>query len=180
MGIMMKTSQQEIGRMTQQQLQAIEDGIIRRLEKVAYDFVTDARDQVKIDTGAFGAIRKAEPHLSAGKYLPDTGNLQSSIGFFILKDGVVISRNFGSETEWAAAGMAVLTRVETLGGYQLIGVAGMDYASYLESKGFNVITSQSVIALESVEKSVRAFAAQKGLEDVNISTRGVTTQWNQK
>ena len=76
--------------------------------------------------------------------------------------------------------MAVLTRVETLGGYQLIGVAGMDYASYLESKGFNVITSQSVIALESVEKSVRAFAAQKGLEDVNISTRGVTTQWNQK
>ena len=70
--------------------------------------------------------------------------------------------------------------MKTLGGYQLIGVAGMDYASYLESRGFNVITSQSVTALKSVEESVRAFAAKKGLEDVSISSKGVTVEWNRK
>jgi len=180
MGITMKTSPQEIGRMTQQQLQSIEDGIIRRLALVGHKFVTDARTQVDIDQASFSAIRKAEPRLGAGVYYPDTGNLQSSIGFFILKNGVVIMGDFGPETEGAAAGMAMLTEVKTLGGYQLIGVAGMDYASYLESRGFNVITSQSVTALKSVEESVRAFAAKKGLEDVSISSKGVTVEWNRK
>jgi len=42
-------------------------------------------------------------------------------------------------------------------GYQLIGVAGMDYASYVESMGYNVISAQSVVAIEGLEKSLLKF-----------------------
>ena len=52
------------------------------------------------------------------------------------------------------------------GGYQLIGVAGMEYASYVESMGYNVITSQQdtvLVDLKDLLKDYQRRMNDKGL-----------------
>jgi hypothetical protein len=53
-------------------------------------------------------------------------------------------------------------------GYQLIGVAGMDYASHVESKGYNVITSQGDIALVNIERLLNKFKDRMNKKGANM------------
>lgn len=93
---------------------------------------------------------------SSGGYDDQTGNLRSSIGYRIYKDGVkvkdggfanVTTRNTKGKTvtgngikEAKAAldkyGLAYEIPIQ---GWTLVIVAGMSYATYVESKGFNVL-----------------------------------------
>ena len=89
-----------------------------------------------------------------------TGNLRSSIGYIILKDGKVIKKDFrisgeGTEgTEGVKAGSEHAQKLasEYSKGYILIGVAGMDYAAAVESKGFEVISTSSVAVKRALEE----------------------------
>ena len=78
-----------------------------------------------------------------GNYTDDTGNLRSSIGYVILKDGQPIKQNFsGRSNEGVLEGKKAADEIgqQFPRGYVLIGVAGMSYAAAVESRGYDVIT----------------------------------------
>ena len=112
----------------------IERGLLNTLMLVGEEFVKDARDNMDINPSAF----------PKGNYQDHTANLRSSIGYFVLNNGKIVADNFMGTAEGEAAGRQVLNTVEGKeSGYMLVGVAGMDYAGYVESRGYNVITSQA-------------------------------------
>lgn len=123
----------------------IENGIIKILQYAGEQFVKDARDGLNI-TGAF----------PKGDYTDRTVNLRSSIGYFVLNNGVVVDSFIDGTAEGVAAARELLSSIPK-SDYQLIGVAGMDYASYVESKGYNVITSQKDVAVVNIERLLQKF-----------------------
>jgi hypothetical protein len=83
---------------------------------------------------------------NSGDYADRTGNLRSSIGYLLLKDGKVIEAAFeGAQSEGKQAGQAYASEVASgyNKGYVLIVVAGMSYAAAVESKGRDVLTGSS-------------------------------------
>ena len=101
---------------------------------------------------------------SQGGFGDVTGNLRSSIGYFILKDGKIIIENRKLSTKGTdkitgyGAAIHLLNEVQKITGYQLIGVAGMGYAAYVESLGYNVITIQADVALINLKTILRKAA----------------------
>ena len=77
-------------------------------------------------------------------YQDITGNLRSSIGYSIVKDGKAISfkvQGGSSEGKIEAADFVRQKIVEIRqSGIYLIVFAGMEYALYVEAKGFDVLT----------------------------------------
>lgn len=141
----------------------IERGILSILRYVGEAFAKEAKNNINPD-GAWEQRVLSEYEKAKGKkqptkgnYVDWTGNLRSSIGYFVLNDGAIISQKLEGKSEGIAAARAALSEVPNKKGYQLVGVAGMDYASHVESKGYNVITSQSVVALVDLKKSLIKF-----------------------
>lgn len=79
-----------------------------------------------------------------------TGNLRSSIGYSVLLDGNVIDEGFKGTQEGQSQAQTVIEELATQfdEGYVLIGVAGMEYAAAVESKGYDVITGSTPMADE--------------------------------
>lgn len=118
----------------------IEFAIQRSLEYVGESFIADARTN--------------------GSYRDQTGNLRSSVGYLILKNGKIIRSVFpqadsGSErAKGAQTGASYARRLaQEFGskGFTFIGVAGMEYAAAVESRGRTVITSSSEKAKKNME-----------------------------
>jgi len=85
-------------------------------------------------------------------YLDQTGNLTNSIGYVITHNGNIVQTGgfTGSgEKESIQAGMALASTVasETKNDLAIIIVAGMNYAAYVEAKGYNVILPAKLKAL---------------------------------
>jgi hypothetical protein len=82
-------------------------------------------------------------------YLDHTGNLRSSIGYLILKHGNIHEKNFeetGQGTDKATGVDRGLEYAKSIGSHArwgFVGVAGMNYATAVESKGYDVITGSS-------------------------------------
>ena len=77
-----------------------------------------------------------------GNYIDHTGNLRSSIGYVIVKDGSIVGRNFqvseqagtDKQTGKREGEQLAMDLVKTFTkGYVLIGVAGMKYAMFVEA-----------------------------------------------
>lgn len=109
----------------------IDKDIFESLQQAGEDFATGARE-LKKSEGGFGDV---------------TGALRSSIGYAIRRDGIIVHGDFKGNSIGATAAKRAVDEVEKIKGLQLIGVAGMDYADYVESKGYNVITKHSIIML---------------------------------
>lgn len=94
-------------------------------------------------------IREARDN---GSYMDQTGNLRSSIGYVVVVDGQVVRKNVvdlvKNGTEGTKEAEAFLERLATehSDGICLIVVAGMNYASYVEGRGYNVLTSAELLA----------------------------------
>ncbi len=82
-----------------------------------------------------------------------TGNLKSSIGYTILLDGKVIDEGFEGETEGITQAQTVVQELarDNPEGFVLIGLAGMEYAAAVESKGYDVITGSTPGASELLD-----------------------------
>lgn len=131
----------DIARLIQVRKKRIEDVIILNLMRIGEEFVTLARD--------------------TNTYKDRTGNLRSSIGYIVLKNGAEVAQNFKQATGGArvnrkgvgaAKDLIAEARKKFPTGYVLIGVAGMQYAAAVESKGFDVITGAS----QQAESMLRA------------------------
>jgi hypothetical protein len=107
------------------QEQILYEKIIRSFDRAGLNFVTQARQQV-------------QDH-ALGTYIDQTTNLRNSIGYFIFQDGKLVRENTIGD---AIANREMVKDLVIPKGIQLIGIAGMNYASYVESKGYNVISNQ--------------------------------------
>ena len=84
----------------------------------------------------------------SGSYKDQTGNLRSSIGYIIAKDGEVVKENFKESDKgtdkttgkYKGRRLAEEVSLSHTGGYILVGVAGMEYAAAVEAKGYEVIS----------------------------------------
>lgn len=88
-------------------------------------------------------------------YMMQTGALLSSTGYEVFVDGVAIHSQFdaasGGESNAAETGIKSGQSIaESIGkgtkGIALVVVAGMNYAAYVEAKGYNVLSSAEHLA----------------------------------
>lgn len=136
----------------------IERAIIAIMVREAEQFVTDARDSVNINSAAF----------PKGDYTDRTTNLRNSIGYFILKGDQIIKETFPGGLKSKAKD--TLRQIPSRQGYRLIGIAGEHYGVYLESKGYNVITSQSFMVIDNLDKQLKKLAKKREIDaDLNIN-----------
>lgn len=108
-----------------------------------------------------------------GSYIDRTGNLRNSIGYVILKDGEQVMSNFSKQVRGKTKRVSDvdgkdigISKAEEIAeemvkkipkGYILICVAGMDYAAAVEAKGFDVISSSSIIAKQDLTKAIESL-----------------------
>jgi hypothetical protein len=135
----------------------IERALLDRLIRVGEEFVTNARQKASVDSSAF-------PAKGTGIYQDQTANLRNSIGYVIYKDGAPIQENLVGAGEGTSAARQAIDRIPKKAGYVLIGVAGMNYASYLESLGYNVITSQGIVLFKDLSRSLKKLETKTGTE----------------
>ncbi len=100
-----------------------------------------------------------------GKYIDHTGNLRSSIGYVIVDGGVIKEENFQIQ-KTGEDGDTGLYKAKKLAkdlantyntGMVLVGVAGMEYAVYVEAmESKDVITAANIKTEEWMRKSIKA------------------------
>lgn len=128
----------QIAKMMEPRKQRIYAAIISRLKFIGEQFVTNARNT---DT-----------------YQDQTGNLRSSIGYVLYRDGQLLNADFpGSNGEGVAKGMALADEVaaDHPTGFVLVGVAGMQYAAAVESRGYDVISNSSITAVSDLSRAMK-------------------------
>ena len=113
----------------------IEDTVFDLMQQVGEQFVYDAR--------------------STRTYKDRTRNLRSSIGYVIVKDGNEVFGNFEGTQEGRSVSKRVIKTIqaEYPKGYALIAVAGMNYAAFVEAKGYDVITGSSQVAEVNIKRA---------------------------
>lgn len=88
-----------------------------------------------------------------------TGNLRSSIGYVVVKDGKPVNVSFGA-VKGGHTGvnegqrLALQIGSKQTEGYALVVVAGMNYAVHVESKGRDVLTSAEKFAEKEIAKEL--------------------------
>lgn len=91
-------------------------------------------------------------------YCDQTGNLTSSIGFLIAVDGGVVFESFKGATEAGKRAGIQLAR-DVIKSYPndvvLVFVAGMDYASHVANRGYDVIDSAETLARKLTPKMLK-------------------------
>jgi hypothetical protein len=134
-----KFNAQQIRQYLAKQKELIENSILERFNRLGEVFVTNARNN--------------------NTYQDQSGNLRSSIGYMIFKNGEVIFEAFpGSQSIGVQAAKEVAQQVfrdNPNNGFVFIGVAGMEYALAVESKGYDVITGSSIVAETALKKSMK-------------------------
>ena len=101
-------------------------------------------------------------------YMMQTGALTSSTGYQVFVDGVAIHSQFdaasGAESEAATKGIkAGQALAEQIGkdtkGVALVVVAGMNYAAYVEARGYNVLSSAEHLAERELPRMLEKLIA---------------------
>ena len=118
----------------------VEQRIIWTLAMAGEKFVNDAR--------------------STRTYKDQTGNLRSSIGYIIARDGNIIQENIEGKAEGMAQARKIANEVlrENNKGFILIGFAGMEYAAAVESKGYDVITGSIPAAKALLKAKIKEYS----------------------
>ena len=134
-------------------LKEVERAQIEALERLGEQCVTHARD-IPADVG----------------FADRTGNLRSSIGYVIFKDGQAIRQNYEQVLEANEGIQAGQRLAEEVGsntkGICLVVTAGMNYATYVEAKGRDVLASAETLAQRELPKVLQDL-----IDDVKLAAR---------
>lgn len=124
-----KTDYTRVISTVQTKVENMEKAIIRQLKWIGEQCVSEAKNNLR---GPFA-------------YKDDTGNLRSSIGYAISKDGVVIKKSpfpvVKRGVKGATKGREFVDEIASdyPGLLVLIIVAGMDYAVHVSNRGYDVL-----------------------------------------
>lgn len=131
--IRMTTPMDAIDKKIAKEINRAENEILKKLSFIGENAVNDARRN--------------------GSYIDNTGNLRSSIGYTILKNGETVrTSSFDRVKQEASKAKRESTklldelRTKFNTGFVLIVVAGMDYAVTVEARGRNVLSSSKLLA----------------------------------
>lgn len=103
------------------------------------------------------AVRSQPGGHPQGFYDDQTTNLRNSTQYFILYNGGVIEQY---DSKFTGLNLSEIESNIVRSGYQLIGIAGMNYASNVERLGYNVITLQAdqcIIDLTTYFKEIQKY-----------------------
>lgn len=126
----------DIQRRIQRSLDVVDNIIYEQLQIIGEEFVINAR--------------------STKTYQDRTGNLRSSIGYSILKDGKILIENYEGTAEGQKNAIKIRKNntKKIRKGWQIVFVAGMHYAGYVEAKGYDVITGSSHISGSALKEAI--------------------------
>lgn len=107
-------------------------------------------------------------------YTDQTGNLTNSIGYAVVRNGKIV--NYGGEIksgDGAAEGLKIAQKMaaNASSSFSLLIVAGMNYAAYVEAKGYNVILPAELKAkadLPAYMQKLQAMAMDKAKSMFNL------------
>ena len=129
----MTTPMDAIDKKIAKEINRAENEILKKLSFIGENAVNDAR--------------------ANGDYLDHTGNLRSTTGYTILKNGETVrTSSFDRVKQEASKAKKESTklldelRTKFNTGFVLIVVAGMDYAVTVEARGRNVLSSSKLLA----------------------------------
>lgn len=110
----------------------------------------------------------------SGQYNDKTGNLRSSIGYVIVKDGKILGKDFKTSDRAGTDKKTGKLEAEQLAkdlvltyntGYVLIAVAGMKYAVYVEAmENKDVVTLAASKAESFIEEKSRSLFNRLGIK----------------
>lgn len=123
----------------------IEAKINKKIEENLYEI---------IHTLEYVGIRCVSDAIANRGYTDQTGNLKASIGYMVLNNGVIVSASEGSASPQSREFMTGLI-AEHSRGIVLVVVAGMNYASYVEATGRNVLASAELLAEREVPEMLK-------------------------
>lgn len=110
--------------------------VINAFAYIGEEYMNAARNKAKVQ-GGFGDV---------------TGNLRSSIAYGVYLDGRRVSHKVEQVKDGSEGVAAALALMDSLGagtkGFQLIVTAGMEYAFWVEVKGYDVITGSQPTRME--------------------------------
>ena len=141
MPIRQTTTAEQIDAYIAQRVNAVQNAILYRMSYIGEQVLNAAR--------------------STNSYKDQTGNLRSSIGYVIVKDGSVVRASSfeqvknGSDGTSKGRSYAESLAARYKNGIALIVVAGMNYAAYVKKRGYDVIDSSELLAEQLVPQMLR-------------------------
>lgn len=141
MPIKQLTPMQEIDDYIEQQMKRITDALVYNLKYVGEQCLNVARQ--------------------SQAYRDQTGNLRSSVGYVLAMDGKIIEQSTFEVVKNGAAGArsGIQYAKEVVRqfpeGIVLVVVAGMNYASHVSAKGYDVLDSSELLAEKLVPQMLR-------------------------
>lgn len=141
MPIKQTTTAEQIDAYIAQSVNAVQNAILDRMSYIGEQVLNAAR--------------------STNSYKDQTGNLRSSIGYVIVKDGSVVRASSfeqvknGSDGTSKGRSYAESLAARYKNGIALIVVAGMNYAAYVKKRGYDVIDSSELLAEQLVPQMLR-------------------------
>jgi hypothetical protein len=151
-----KFTRKDIDKLINEQKANIERAVISLFQRVGEDFITNARNM--------------------GSYKDRTGNLRSSVGYVIMKNGLQLHKGgfikitAGKSKKGILLGpragedLAEKIQKELSMIYRnaiiLIAVSGMNYSAAVEAKGFDVITGSSQIATKQLQEGIERIKSK--------------------
>lgn len=142
MPIKAQTTEAQIDAVLGAELDKLDKVIIRNLSYIGEQVVNIARDWP----------------MQTKPYTDRTGNLRSSVGYVIVRDGEVVQiSDFkvvkeGNKGKSEGMSFSKSLASEFPVGYALIVVAGMNYAFYVKKRGYDVLDSAELLAARLVPK----------------------------
>ena len=145
------------------------DEVLRKLgsqrsQKLQFD-TRVLRELTMIAEEACNMARDTYPTHDSGGYDDHTRNLRGSIGFKISFEGKEVSRggfDSRSSTDGENAAQTALNKLDTKGSlWEIVVVAGMEYARYVEAKGYNVISFVQNYLDEQIKKLIQDIKDNK-------------------
>jgi hypothetical protein len=102
-------------------------------------------------------------------YTDQTGNLTASMGYIVVANGRIITESpFSGGQEGSKKGEALASELALKHptGFVLYVVAGMNYAAYVEAKGYNVLTTSEQLAERELPRMLKALT--KNIKAIQI------------
>lgn len=137
----------------------VEEELQKRIGLVIEAFKRIGEECIKVAKVKVQAIPK--------DYTDRTRNLRSSVGYAILDDGELVQEptvvsivKDGKDGEKRAKEYIKKLQSEYNDGLVLIVVAGMEYAAYVQAKGYDVLVSADMKMEEMVERMVATFTEE--------------------
>lgn len=141
MPIRQTTPKSEVDRYVGEQLQRVINAIVYNLCYVGEQVLNEAR--------------------STNSYKDQTGNLRSSLGYVVAVDGKVVKMSDFAVVKQGGhgsdEGRAYIQELvgKFPSGIVLLVVAGMQYATYVSAKGYNVLDTSELLAQRLVPQMLR-------------------------